>query len=371
MFMKITGIVSEYNPFHYGHRHHIEQTRKITHCDVLINVMSGNFVQRGEPAITDKWKRAKVAVEQGCDLILELPYPYVVQSSDNFAYGAVETLKLAGIDTLVFGSESNDIERLKTYAKIPFSTYKEKQINGISMAKAMEGVHPRMNSNDMLGISYIKALADSTISPYTIQRTNGYHDTTIEETISSATAIRQALANKQSIQHTTPMAHQLQDAIYLKDYYPYLQTYLRIASKDDIKKHFLVDEGIEALLIRQARAHDIFEDFMNACISKRYARSSIQRTLIHILTQTKKEEINALPKLQHIRVLAFNEQGKRYLHMVKKQENILIASRFNQIPEPYRSIELRSTFAYASPYTADKRKEIIAAELQAPMYIRL
>lgn len=368
--MIITGIVSEYNPFHYGHRYHIEQTRNTTQCDVLINVMSGNFVQRGEPAIIDKWKRAKVAIEQGCDIVLELPYPFVVQSSDHFASGAIETLKLAGIDSLVFGSESNDIEQLKTYAKVPFSTYKEKQVNGISLAKAMEEVHQRITSNDMLGISYIKAIANSSITPFTIQRTNGYHDTDIKQSISSATAIRQALSKSQSIQHTTPMAKQLTQPIYLKDYYPYIQTYLSTISKDDLKTYFLVDEGIESLLISQARCHNDFEEFMNACISKRYARSSIQRTLLHILTQTKKKEINTLPPLQHIRILAFNERGKQYLHTLKKQEDVCIASRFNQIPEPYRSMELRSTYAYAYPFSSEKRKEVIAAELQAPIYVR-
>lgn len=369
--MKITGIISEYNPFHHGHRYHIDETRKLTDCDVLINVMSGNFVQRGEPAIIDKWKRAKAAIEQGCDLVLELPYTYAVQSSDHFAYGAIETLKLAQIDALVFGSESNDIAQLKHYAKTPYECYKAQQTSGISLSKAMEKVHTRMPSNDILGISYLKALINSSITPYTIQRTNGYHDVDITQKICSATAIRKALANKQNITHATPMYDQLQEPHYIQSYYPYLQTLFCTMSKDILKTYFLVDEGIESLFIKQAHLCTDFDTFLNACISKRYARSSIQRTLMHILTQTTKAEMNTLPRLQHIRVLAFNTTGRTYLHHLKKQEACIISSRFNQIPQPYRDIEIRSTYAYAIPCSLKQRKELALAELQPPIYLAI
>lgn len=369
MRMNITGIISEYNPFHNGHRYHIEQTRRIRPCDVLINVMSGNFVQRGEPAIIDKWKRAKEAIQQGCDLVIELPYPFVVQRSDYFAYGAIETLKLAGIDHLVFGSESNDIELLKTYAKTPFSLYKEHQLQGISMAKAMENVHMHMSSNDILGIAYIKALRNSNIIPYTIQRTNNYHDLSVQSTIASASAIRVALQQNISITHVTPMADQIVEPLYLENYYPYLQTVLTTIDKKELRSFFLVDEGIESLLIKQALLHNQFDHFLTSCISKRYTRSSIQRTLIHILTRTKKEEINQLPKLKHMRILAFNTIGKQHLHFLKKKTNVIIASRFNQIPEPFRSMEIRSTNAYSYPFSLEKRKEVRDSELQPPIYV--
>ena len=103
--MKICGIVCEYNPFHNGHVYHIQKTREITNCELLLCVMSGNAVQRGEFAIADKWTRAKAAIEAGCDLVIELPYPYVVQRGDRFAHGALRILALAGVQELVFGSE--------------------------------------------------------------------------------------------------------------------------------------------------------------------------------------------------------------------------------------------------------------------------
>lgn len=366
--MKVTGIVTEYNPFHYGHLHHLQQTRVITGCDVLVNVMSGNFVQRGEPAVCDKWIRAKTAVEQGCDLVLELPYPYVVQRGDIFAAGAVETLKLAGINALVFGSETNDLERLTKLAETSYEDYKEHHTDGVSFAKAMEQVHGAISSNDILGISYIKALKGTGIIPYTIQRTNGYHDHDLAN-ISSATAIRKALDRGDDITAVTPMADELYAPHRMKDYYPYLQSLLSTLSKESLKEIFLVDEGIESLLVTKARSTYEWEEFLDACISRRYARSSIQRTLTHILTATTKQEINVLPPLSHIRVLAFNDTGKKYLKTLK--EKTVISSRFNQIPEPYRSIELRAAYAYAISLPLDKRKEVIDRELQPPVYVRL
>ena len=364
--MKVTGIVTEYNPFHYGHLHHLRQTRSLTNCDVLINVMSGNFVQRGEPAVCDKWTRAKTAVIQGCDLVVELPYPYVVQRGDIFAQGAIDTLKLAGIDSLVFGSETNDIERLKEYAKTSYDQYKTAHTDGVSFAKALEQIHGVVSSNDILGISYIKALANTNITPYTIQRTNGYHDQQLQP-ISSATAIRAALTQGLAVEEFTPMAKDLTQPHLIADYYPYLQTLLSTISRVELQKYFLVDEGIESLLIRKARTCYTWEEFISECISKRYSRSSIQRTLTHILTHTYKQEINELPPLSHIRILAFNDIGKAYLKSIK--ENVVIASRFKQIPEPYRSIELRATYAYAANLCLEKRKEVIDRELQPPVYV--
>jgi predicted nucleotidyltransferase len=117
--MKITGIVTEYNPFHNGHQFHIEQTRQLTQPDVLIAVMSGHFVQRGEPAICDKWKRTEIALKHGVDLVIELPIAYATQSAQTFAYKSVEILSLAQASDIVFGSESNDLETIK---KSPSST---------------------------------------------------------------------------------------------------------------------------------------------------------------------------------------------------------------------------------------------------------
>lgn len=163
--MRSCGIVTEYNPFHNGHRYHIEQARRISGCDALLAVMSGNFVQRGECAIVDKWTRAKAAIQAGCDLVIELPYPYVVQRSDIFARQAVALLQLAGINTLVFGSETTDMQQLHRLADTSYEHYQKQRKNGISMAKTLEMVHGRVASNDILGMAYLRALKDSAIQP--------------------------------------------------------------------------------------------------------------------------------------------------------------------------------------------------------------
>ena len=145
------------------------------------------------------------------------------------------------------------------------------------MAKTLEMVHGRVASNDILGMAYLRALKDSAIQPIAIQRTNGYHDEDIQHAISSATAIRRAVKEKKPISHTTPMAEDLQEGVFMEDYYPYLQTLLLCTPAEELKKRFLVDEGMEHMLQGNARKHMDYGSFLQACITQRYPRSSIQR----------------------------------------------------------------------------------------------
>ncbi|MEG0330391.1 MAG: nucleotidyltransferase family protein [Longicatena sp.] len=368
--MKVAGIICEYNPFHNGHRYHIKKTREISECDVLVCVMSGNFVQRGESAICDKWLRAKEAVLQGVDLVLELPFPWVVQSADYFAQGAITILQNAGVDTLVFGSECNDITYLKELASTRKEAYKQQQKDGISYAKAFSQVHSSIASNDILGVAYLKALEHTHIIPYTIQRTNTYLSTTMDASISSATAIRKGIKEGVDVSHTTSMSSLLNNEHDMSLYYPYIQTFLTTAPKAYLEQLFLMDEGIESHLIKQALRHFDWHSFLQGCTSKRYPTTSIQRTLIHVLTQTTKAEMNALPSPNYLHTLAFNNTGKAYLRELKANE-ALIASSFSQIPSPYRELEMRAARAYAYPLTPTKRKECLDGELQPPIYVDL
>lgn len=365
VYMKACGIITEYNPFHNGHIYHIKQARKLTGCDCLIAVMSGNFVQRGEPAIIDKWERTKACLHHGVDLVIELPYVFATQSADYFAKGAIQSLDLVDVDSIVFGSECNDIELLKNISQ--FSSNVSDQSK--SYAKNFSDAISKLSSNDILGVAYIKALQNTTITPYTIKRTNGYHELNYHEQIASASAIRHAVNLNQNISHATVMAKDLSTTFAFKNYYPYLQTLLMTVSRSSLKDILLIDEGIEQLFKKNAELYDDFDDFLNACISKRYTKSRIQRCLIQILTQTKKEEVASLHKLQHVRVLGFNTIGKSYLSKLKKKENLILASRFNQIPVDYRQMELRATQAYAYPLAQSKRKEEIAKEWQSFIYI--
>lgn len=365
--MHITGIITEYNPFHNGHRYHINKTRKLTNCDVLVCVMSPNFVQRGEPAICDKWLRAKTAVLNGCDIVLELPFAYATQSAKQFAEGAVRTLQLAEVQDIVFGSEIDDIQTLKKISNIDVSQYKDLMEEGLSPVKAYETIYGSMNANDILGLNYIQAMEGTNIIPLSIKRTNDYHEGTINGNIASATAIRNAYHHHQDIHQVTCMAEELQYDHQIHKYYPLIQNLLLTLPPEYLAKLFLMDEGIEHQFIKHARKYHNYDDFLSACTSKRYTASKIRRTLCHLMNQTTKDEMNDLPVLSHIRVLAFNNAGKRYLKEIKKDG--LIASRFNQIPEVYRKMELKATQVYAYPLNETEKKRMMESEVQSPIYL--
>lgn len=361
----VCGIICEYNPFHNGHILHIQKAKELCNPDILIAVMSGNFVQRGEPAIINKWERAKVALEYGVDIVLELPFPYAIQSANYFAKGAVDVLKLAAVQHLVFGSETNDIEQLKTYA---MQTDILDKTQGISTAKAYEHLYgTAFSPNDILGINYLKQLQGSSIQAHTIKRTNKYHEISLQGEISSATSIRACVYHNEDYHFATPMQN-LPAMYQMQYYYPYIKMLLLTSDPETLASFFLMDEGIEHLLIKNAKAADSYDAFIALCTSKRYTKASINRTLIHLMTQTKKATINTLPPINYLRVLAFNEKGKAYLHYLKK--DVFIASKFTKIPSPYKEMELKATRVYNFPLPISKQRDMINLELQPPIFTK-
>lgn len=355
--MKITGIITEYNPFHYGHLHHIKQARSQSKCDLLICIMSGNFVQRGEPAIIDKWERAKYALANGCDIVFELPFIYATQSAAYFAQGAVELLHLAHVDTICFGSECNDLNQLIAFSNGLVDLKNRKEL---STSQAYEASLGSLSPNDILGMNYIKAMLPLNIKPLPIQRTNHYHDIEIHDQFASATAIRHKIFQNESYETYTPM--KVNEAVSLKQYYPYIQFLLQTLPASYLSDLFMMDEGIENQLIKNASASD-FETFMNLSTSKRYTRSKIQRTLIHLLNQTSKQTVNELEKCQYLRLLACNSKGRSYLKTLKNE--VTIASRFNQIPKSYRDMEWKAAIVYSKLFK--NPDEIIAKECGSPI----
>lgn len=353
--MKVCGIVCEYNPFHYGHEFHINKTKEVTNCDLIIAVMSGNFVQRGEPAIIDKWKRCEMALKHGIDIVVELPFIYATQSAKQFALGSMHILNLMGCDCFCFGSESNNLEHLIEYSKIECLNLDKT----IAPVQSYENHYGNLNSNDILGINYIKYCEQ--MKPYCIQRSNDYFDNKIDGKISSATSIRKAIKNNEDYSIATPMF--IDNPIFLEDFYPMIQSLLHTLNKDYLKELFLMDEGIENLLVKNANCKS-FEEFMNASISKKYTRSKIQRTLVHLLNQTTKKTVNECKLPTKVRLLGCSEAGRKYLKGLD-----CVASRFNQMEEEYRQMELKATQVYASVFDEEKRKQIKDDELRAPIFI--
>lgn len=371
--MKVCGIIVEYNPLHNGHIYHIQKAKELTQCDVLVAVMSGNFVQRGEPAIIDKWHRATQAIKEGVDCVFELPYIYSTQSASYFAKGAIQLLKLAKVDSIVFGSESNNLEELQEMADLPIrvDSLKEKMATGDSFPKAYGLLAKEIGPNDILGISYLRELAKTSIKPYTIQRTVHYHDVLLHHSISSATAIRKAYFNKGDLSKETPMSDQLKKAFCLKleDYYPYLRTLLLTLDKSYLQSIFLFSEGIENHLIKQASLYSDFKEFINHSTTRRYTSSRIQRCCLQLLNQVTKKEIDLLPSLNFLRLLAFNENGKNYLKNLQEKE-IIVASKFSQVPEKYRKLEYRTTQLYTSLMCESQRLDLLKKERGGALFIK-
>jgi predicted nucleotidyltransferase len=368
--MTILGLIVEYNPFHHGHRHHLDEAIKLTQPELIVAVMSGHFVQRGEPACLDKWTRTQEALDQGIDIVIELPFPLTVQSASTFASSAVYLLNQAGVTDLVFGSESNDLETLKLMAELPINVdaIKESLKQGHGFPKAYGAAMGAYPPNDILGIAYLKALASTSITPHTIQRTNAYHSTDLDHPIVSATAIRQALAKGLSIEKATPMAHALIEAQprdYAR-YYPLIRTLLLTLPKATLEALFLMDEGLENHLVKLAEQYADFEPFMKEAVTRRYTKARIQRTLTHLMVHTTKTELKKLPPLQTLRVLGFSAKGQRHLRTLR-DNGIRIATRFNQVPIPYRRLELKATAAYAHVLSAEERQTLLEREIKGPI----
>ncbi len=348
--MSVTAIISEYNPFHNGHKYNLEMAKKISGSDYVITIMSGSFLQRGEPALFDKWSRAKMAVLNGVDLVIELPVLYACQPAENFAYGAIKILNsLKIIDYLCFGSESGKIEDLKKIAIMLIdepedfkSIVKKKMSLGLSYPKALgDAIEDVLGNslnlpNNLLGIEYIKSILalKSSIKPITIKRiANEYNETHMSGSISSATAIREEMRKNgltENISVSVPknsyniIKYNMEicrGPVFLEDYSDIVLYQLRKSHISQLNKVPYIKEGLEFRLKKQANmASDIYE-LINSTKTKRYTRTYIQRMLCHILLCITNEDTNNSKKNQspvYIRVLAFNKKGRELLKEIRK-----------------------------------------------------
>lgn len=370
--MKSCAIVAEYNPFHKGHIHLIDELKKQKDIDIFIAIMSGNFVERGEAAIINKWERSKCAIENGIDLVIELPYIYSTQSSTYFAKGAIEICKIAKVDYLGFGSECANLENLKDIATTPVNPdhLHVAMDTGMSYPKAYQLLTSEMYPNDILAVSYLKEIQDTNIEPLLVARTNDYKSENVES-ISSALAIRKALKDNTNLNDTTPMEEVLknEELIYPEMYYSYLRTLLLTTPRKELERIFMVNEGIEKLMIDNAKKYDNYDDFINACTSYRYTHSRIRRISLQIMNHIYSEDIQKLPKMDTLRILAFNDRGREWLHQARKNE-IKVASKFSKVPKPWREIEYRSSLLYTSVLSEEKRNEIMDMEIGGAKYIK-
>lgn len=362
--MKLAGIIVEYNPFHNGHLYHIQKTKELTNCDAIVAITSGNFSQRGDVSVIDKFEKTKAALLNGVDLVIELPYVFTTQNAYVFGQRSVELLKQFNVDDIVFGSETNNLEELKKYAELNIDVTRLKELmnKGESYPKAYGLLAGALYPNDILAVTYLKALQGTNINPISIQRTNDYHGEELE-TISSASAIRKTLKTNSDYHIATPI--DINNPHFLEEFYPYLRRLLFTLSKEDLQNIHLISEGIENLLVKNAMEFNDFEDFMNASISRRYTKARIQRILLQIIMQIKKEDISSLAEPNYIRVLGFNEKGREILKAYQGEYKLV--TQFKNIPQNYKEIEWKASLMYAS--LLDNPEEYIKKELKGPIII--
>lgn len=364
--MNITGIIVEYNPFHNGHIYHINKAKEITNCDLLVAVTSGNFTQRGEISVINKFDKTKAALENGVDLVVELPYIYTVQNASVFGSKAVEILDMLKVNNIVFGSETNNLEELKKFTDycIDVDHLKEELSKGESFPKAYGLLAGSLFPNDILAVSYLKKIKETNIKPYSIQRTNNFNSEDIKE-VASAKAIRKALKENADYRISTPL--KIDNPIFNEELYPYLQRVLLTSDKKELDNIFLVSEGIENLLVKNAEEHDNYENFINASLSRRYTRARINRICLNIINNISKEDFSSLTDMDYVRVLGFNSKGQEYLKCLRDDENIKTVTQFKNIPLPYKRIEWKTSEIYGS--FTNNRKEYLKKELKGPVII--
>ena len=364
--MKITGIIIEHNPFHHGHKYHIEETIRLTKPDILVAIMTGNYNQRGDLSIIDKFEKTKIALDNGIDLIIELPYVYTMQNAYIYGSKAIKLLNEINCNYLVFGSETNNLDELKQYASLEIDVTRLKELlrQGNSFPKAYGLLAGALYPNDILAVAYLKEIQNTNIIPLSIQRTSNYKEDKISID-TSASAIRKAILNNEDYHEGTDI--RIDHPVFLKDLYPFIQNKLFTSNKEELKKIFMVDEGIENLLIKNAYKYFDFEDFINNTISRRYTRSKIQRTLIHIINNITKDDINNLKEDNYLRILGFNNKGRKLLNKLKEDENKKIITQFKNIPSPYKEIEWKINLVYAS--LLKDPEAYLKKELKGPIII--
>ena len=380
------GIICEYSPFHNGHLYHIKKIKEMYPNSNIILVMSSSFLQRGEASILDKWAKTDIALEMGVDIVIELPFVFSTQSADIFAKGAIEILKNMHVDKLVFGSELDDIQKLKKLANIQINNpefdnlVKEQLDKGINYPTALSNACEQLldftieKPNDLLGISYIKEIIkqDANIEPITIKRTNDYHDKIMKNRITSATSIREAIRNKKNIKKYVPSItyKYLKKNTYLTEYYfPYLK-YKIISEIDNLSIYQTVDEGIESRIKKAIYESNTLDELISNIKTKRYTYNKINRMLVHILCSFTKEEANTFKNNEYIRILGFNKKGQAYLNEVKKKTSIPIITGYSNTDSKILDIELRVSNIYYLITKEEKKTILMNSEFKRSPIIK-
>ncbi len=378
--MKICGLIAEYNPFHNGHRYHLTESKRISGADFTVAVMSGHFLQRGEPALVDKWTRAEMAVRGGVDLVIELPTYFATASAEQFAYGAVNLLAKLGVDSICFGSESGDLAALTKVAELlakPNDDYKNQlrhflgtgQAYHSAVAEALRSAYAvdfSFSANNILAIEYLKAAAGLTEPPQmlTIKRQNSdYNNRVMQGAFSSAAAIRQQLIKRnidwQALKTALPLSSF--ELLYNNHFYTQLNDFKALinaaiirAGAKQLRQIRGISEGLENRLIANLSNVISIDDLVALTAAKRYPKTRIGRLLVNILLGiTEIEMTKMVSDFDYARILAFNESGRKLLKRIKSQSEITLFTNLGRDLKKYRrrnallELDIKATGIYS------------------------
>ena len=393
----VVGIIAEYNPFHNGHAYHLEKSKELAKADYVIAVVSGNFVQRGNVSLINKWDKANMALAEGADLVIELPTVYSISSAENFAYGAVKILSSLNIvDYIAFGTETDNINILEKCADILYRQ-PQKFVNllnhelskGLSFPKARENAllmylndirtysNVLSSPNNILAIEYLKALKrlKSHIRPIAIKRKgSGYNELEITNNFASATAIRKKIIDNKpaGISKLMPsnsyrvLYNSIQKGHFVKDITSFEKEILYVLRKMSVKEiENLPDvtEGLEHAIKNAASSCNTIEEFMNIIKTKRYTNTRIQRILLYALLGITKDDMKNSMKVQpYIRVLGMNNKGKDLISVISRSNpnlNIITSVKKYIDSNPNKNllnmlnIDINATNTYTLGYEKD------------------
>ena len=369
-YMKACGIIAEYNPFHKGHHYQIEQIRKQTDADVIVVAMSGNFVQRGEPSIENKWHRAKIALENGADLILELPTLSSAQATDWFAAGGVGILHAAKCQEIAFGVEDTRIDyqvafkewiTLQTRIKEDVTNDEMKSLTYASRLSLIAKENFGENSplyrlmqqpNQQLGFAYVKEILSRNLPMdyLTIERKgNGHLDAKIQdEQFASGTALRKQLLKPErnsKLYAQLPYLEEVFSNEYRNNWEQYwllLKYQLERSSVEELRNIYQMDEGMEYRFKKILPQANSFDEFIQLLKNKRWTWARLQRLCIYVLLGITKEHVNqhfeSIREPKEVTVLGFNETGREYLKILREEETNFITNY------AHPSLELQKKF---------------------------
>ncbi len=356
--MNVIGIVSEYNPFHNGHVYQINKVKEMYPDSIIVVAMSGNYTERGEFSVIDKWDKTSVVLSHGVDVVLEIPFPYSNQSADTFSYAAIKMLSEFHIDTLVFGSESDDLETLVNTASVQINNpsfdnlvkkyMKQKNNYPTSLSKAIYDLtnNKVTSSNDLLAVSYIKEIIKNkyNIKLEPIKRSNSFKTLTGSGNIMSAYGIRELLKEKKDISKYVP--NDTLNYIRYIDYdnvFKFLK-YKIISSKDFLSSYHLITEGIDNRIYEAALKSNSMDEFISNIKNKRVTENRIKRMLMNILVGFSKREASSFKSLEYIRVLGMSKAGRNYYKSIKNSTSLPIVTKLER--GVTSSISYKSSYIY-------------------------